>query len=199
MQALLGKVRTVFFEPLPEIGKPMASMLRQAGFGTLAHVQTIEALSAALAERELDVMVMDLDVQRDAQLALVSDARFARRGFDPFITIIATESVTTLGHAREYIAVGFDHVLAKPYSPKLLIDRVLDPARRPRRFVISPGYVGPERRGRQRGGGRESVLEVPDRLTALAEGRAFDEDAYDRLIRDWRARLSRGLSMDPSC
>ncbi len=182
-------LRIILFEPLPEVGDPLASMLRLDGLTGTRHVHQLERAQELLANQEADVLIADLDTDRDAVLSFMRDIRLTRHGYDPFIGIIGAESTTTLGQLKEYRAAGLDHLIDKPFSPQVLIDHLLELGRKPRLFVASKTYIGPERRGNRRPTRGETIIQAPNRLAGLIQSTPINEAHYSQCIEEWHQAL----------
>ena len=66
----------------------------------------------------------------------------------PIILMSASISKKVLFKARD---AGVNEMLAKPLKAKLVFDRLFEIIERPRKFVVAPAYVGPDRRRRAGG------------------------------------------------
>jgi DNA-binding response OmpR family regulator len=66
--------------------------------------------------------------------------------FIPVILMSAHTASDKIALARD---CGINFVLAKPVSPKVVMDRMLWVAKGGRQFVVTPTYAGPDRRFRQ--------------------------------------------------
>jgi hypothetical protein len=120
----------------------------------------------------------------------VSDIRHARLGYDPFTGVLAMRSHPDLASVRAVRAAGFDHLLGKPVATEAVIAHILDLARRPRRFVASKPYTGPDRRTPERPSPGARLLTVQNALAPLAGGAAPDPEKREAEIRSWREMLA---------
>lgn len=66
----------------------------------------------------------------------------------PVIMLTAHNESSVVKKARD---AGVDGFLLKPVTPRLLLDRIQQVLERPKDFVVSPAYTGPERRTRRNG------------------------------------------------
>jgi two-component system chemotaxis response regulator CheY len=102
----------------------------------------------ALREFRADVCLVDWRLD---EMDGLDFARYVRQSPDspnPYVPLIMMTShfdTKLVSRARD---AGFDEFLAKPISAKSLMARISSVVRRPRSFVRSPGYFGPERRRR---------------------------------------------------
>ena len=188
---MLEKVRLLLYEPQAEVGNPMTAMLRAEGFRATEHIHSLDAARKALEQREPPhVLVADIDAYPDEVVRFGRAIRRGRAGTDPFVGLIATQSDVTRESLKTIVGAGFDYILDKPYSPLSVLAHVQDLARKPRRFVASAGYVGPERRTRRVETDAHTVLDVPNRLAALFAQEAIDEAAYAETVKHWQEMLA---------
>ena len=102
-----------------------------------------------MAERvdSVDIVVCDLEGQPVDGTSLVRWIRMhpdSPNRFLPVILMAKTFGQEELRQARGY---GATHFLAKPVTAKTLMDRLLTVINRPRPFVYTGEYFGPDRRG----------------------------------------------------
>jgi len=77
--------------------------------------------------------------------------RLVRTGKDspnPFVPVIMMTAYSEMHRVAEARDSGITEFIAKPLSAKTLVTRVSAVIERPRAFVRSPGYFGPDRRRR---------------------------------------------------
>ncbi len=99
-----------------------------------------------MRQNQPDVLVSDLAMQPVDGLELV---KLLRRGTDspnPHIPIILLTGHTEQNKVRAAIDAGCNHVLAKPISVKAFYMAITDIIERPRPFVRTKTYFGPDRR-----------------------------------------------------
>ena len=96
-----------------------------------------------------DVIICDWKME---PLDGVEFARMVRTGSDspnPYIPIIMLTGFTEAGRVTEARDAGINEFLAKPVSPKSLYARIQEIIEKPRAFVRTAAYFGPDRRRRQ--------------------------------------------------
>lgn len=196
-QKHLERVRLVFFEPSPEIGIPMMSMLRVEGFSSVERVSSLTELRSEVAAGKSDAVLIEADGNEKEVIRLILSIRRAEHSGDPFIPVIVTLSNVTAERARIFSFAGVDAILEKPYAPDEVLKHLLDLARRQRRFVVNNGYVGPERRSTQREGDTGRGMDVQNRLARILAGDDVDRKHYEAARDRWielvgQARQAKG-------
>jgi len=115
-------------------------------------------LHAEVVRRRIDRIVFDGDC--DECLWLCGEIRSGRLGSNPFAGLIAVLSSSDEARVRRTIDAGVDSVLLLPFSKEAASVRFAA-LRKKRPFVVSGGYVGPDRRKEARTGG-VFLMEAPD-------------------------------------
>ncbi|HEC90965.1 MAG TPA: response regulator [Alphaproteobacteria bacterium] len=96
-----------------------------------------------------DIIICDWKME---PLDGIEFARMIRTGSDspnPYIPIIMLTGFTEAGRVTEARDIGINEFLAKPVSPKSLYARIQGIIEKPRAFVRTASYFGPDRRRRQ--------------------------------------------------
>ena len=97
--------------------------------------------------------------------------------FTPFIMVTSQTRLQNVILARN---LGINEFVAKPFSANSLIMRIKEVIERPRMFVSSRKYFGPDRRRRakptEEGGDRRKSESM------LLDGRSLNQDQIDRIV-----------------
>jgi CheY-like chemotaxis protein len=104
-----------------------------------------DALARSRAE-VTDLLICDWNLPQLDGFALVKRIREDNHNpnrHTPVIVLTGHAQARNVQRARD---CGANLVLAKPISPKMIYDRLLWIAEDPRSFVLSSGYIGPDRR-----------------------------------------------------
>ncbi|MBX3479621.1 MAG: response regulator [Caulobacter sp.] len=129
----------------------VADVLRAGGFRKVVVVDSAAEALASLAAVRPDVLITDwmMPVMDGAtlartirQAAVTEDPRIP----DPRLPIIMLSSGRTRMDVERSRAAGIDAFLIKPFTPARVLERVATVVRRKADFVVSPTYVGPDRR-----------------------------------------------------
>ncbi|GAW40126.1 hypothetical protein SH203_00520 [Brevundimonas sp. SH203] len=101
-----------------------------------------------LADRTVDLLVVDTDMPDIDGFELVRWLRQSAPNPNAFIPVIMTASHIRRGRVAEARDCGANFVVTKPFSPALLLERILWVARDTRPFLEVGDYLGPDRRFR---------------------------------------------------
>jgi CheY-like chemotaxis protein len=109
-----------------------------------------EALSLLQSVRP-DLLVIDWQMPGMNGLALARTIRTAvvqpdPRIANPRVPIVLVSAHASAAAVEEARRAGIDEVVAKPFSVSSLLKRTAAAAARPRPFIVSPEYIGPDRR-----------------------------------------------------
>jgi len=140
--------------------------------------QVLEAVDAAQAfeifkESRVDFIVVDFHMRPLDGLDFVRLVRRAEDSPNPFLPIILLTAYTEKSRVMAARDAGITEILAKPVTARDLYAHILHIVERPRAFVRSRGFVGPDRRRRadmfegadKRRGLRQQVREDPAELS----------------------------------
>ncbi|HUO23709.1 MAG TPA: response regulator [Caulobacteraceae bacterium] len=121
------------------------------GFGArhLHKAESLEAASETVAKLPVDLIVTETQLQGGDVYGFIrklrADAGNERNRFAPVILLSAHAAPGAIAEARD---CGANFFVAKPLSPKVMMDRVLWVAGAKRQYVETATYAGPDRRFR---------------------------------------------------
>lgn len=115
---------------------------------------TLEATDGADAFKELrhfpaDVIICDWNMSPLDGMDFVRLVRTGKDSPNPFVPIIMLTGHTEMYRVVEARDAGVNEFLAKPISAKALYARIRSIIERPREFIRTASYFGPDRRRRQ--------------------------------------------------
>lgn len=117
----------------------------------LAMTQIDEAAEAAdclrlIGERRPDFLICDLDGPAGAGIALVKKLRCDETSPNPYLPIVMTLGQTDRQAVVAMRDAGVTEILARPVKARTLSLKIAEILERPRPYVRSPSYFGPDRR-----------------------------------------------------
>jgi DNA-binding response OmpR family regulator len=125
----------------------------------------------ALNARVPDLLITDSNLPDGDVCDLVRDVRGHKIGTNPFLPIIVTTWKPSVELVHAAIDSGADDLIVQPTSRGQLGNRIdaLTFSRKP--FVVTAGYIGPDRRKHPRPDKQQvPLIEVPNTLKAKATG-----------------------------
>jgi CheY-like chemotaxis protein len=118
------------------------------GFGVRSPFKAATAAEAMdqVKRNELDLIICESNLEGDDGYDFVTWLRRAKldpNSYTPTIIVSGHTQTSKVEKARD---CGANFILAKPLTPKALLDRVLWVARQDRAFIECDTYLGPDRR-----------------------------------------------------
>lgn len=93
-----------------------------------------------------DLVIADWLENPDRGIQLTRTLRMDSTTPNPYVPIIMTAGSGHLSRVLRARDAGISEYLVKPFSAQALADRISRVIEKPRKFILSPNYVGPERR-----------------------------------------------------
>ncbi len=166
-------VRVVLFEGDSDVRQTIKSTLAQDTFTQTISTSALKTAQSAIFNGEADLMIVDIDGDKDELCTLMRKIRHNRIGENPFTVSIALSSRSNFRHVRRAVNSGFDVMLLKPFSMATFLGRVHHLIRHRPLFAITSDYIGPDRRASDRTKGNRStdkLIAVPNPLAIMASG-----------------------------
>jgi two-component system, chemotaxis family, chemotaxis protein CheY len=148
MSAALEKVRVLVVDD----NRDMRALLRRLlGTGGIRQVHEAEDGASGLEmlrDNECDMVLTDLAMTPMDGLEFTRKLRAARDTLNPSIPVVMISGHTEKHRVEAARDAGVTEFLVKPITPRNLFGRINDILERPRAFVRTEGYFGPDRRRR---------------------------------------------------
>jgi CheY-like chemotaxis protein len=145
----LDKLSVLVLDDSETMRKLLKTMLRSFGVGK---VKAAEDGGAALqlirAGRSVDIAIADLQMKPMDGLAFLKELRTAEDSPAPMLPVILMTAHSERHLIEAARDAGVTEAVAKPVSPLALWQRIEAVIERPRAFIRSPNYIGPDRRRR---------------------------------------------------
>lgn len=171
-------------DPSSYISMLIHGMLRGFGSNKVMEVRSSNDVLQVMNAQRIDILICDVRLPPHGGLAIT---RAIRGKIDsehrtiPILLMSSDSRETTIKRARDS---GANMVIAKPISPAALYDRLTWVAFRPRKFVDTPTYFGPDRRfkieGYPGGVGRRSSDKIVE--VAAESGPSLAQNDIDSLF-----------------
>lgn len=124
-----------------------------SGFGvrTITRCESGEDAQAALRRATFDLIIADVHMPGMDGYELIAWLR--REGPQPnrFAPVLLVTGHTRQNEVVKARDCGANFIVAKPLTPKVMLERIVWVAREDRMFIEAPHYVGPDRRFRRLG------------------------------------------------
>lgn len=96
--------------------------------------------------KQIDLVITDHFMPLYSGADLCRHIRTSKDSPNPYAPIIAVTPGTTRMVVEELRDAGVNEIVAKPFTPKDLLQKINATVLRPRRFIKTDSYIGPDRR-----------------------------------------------------
>lgn len=181
------KISIVIGEQNFEARKAMRSTLQSNGFRNVEDFSNTEQMRAYVKGSTPDLIIGDLDLPGGDFCTVCTDIRNQLLADDPFVPIILYAGEITPANLGMISGAGVDHVLQKPISVADLLIRIRHLIERRKPFVVTEGYIGPDRRNTVRDGINDlNLIDLPNVMKAKAEN---DTSKIKQLLEERRSAM----------
>ena len=151
---MLDRLRILVVDDNAFTRNTLADLLAAIGVGEILKardgLQAVKVLKDGLhgSPVHVDIVISDVvmpSVDGYKLLQWIRQSKESPNRFMPFIMMSGAADDASVGRARDH---GANEFLAKPFSPKSVADRLLAIIDRPRQFVATREYFGPDRKRR---------------------------------------------------
>ena len=157
----LSQLKFLVVEDDPHMSSLVAKLVGELGVKDLVTVsEGGEALRMMLVFAP-DIVISDWQMQPMDGIEMVKRIRQGEGGINRFVPVIMLTVHTERHRVREARDAGVNEFIAKPVSVRALYARIHQLIERPRAFVHTDEYFGPDRRRKQmpfKGPNRRSVM-----------------------------------------
>jgi two-component system chemotaxis response regulator CheY len=161
----VSRVSVAVCEPNKNMQLLLNQVLRVFGIQDLTFSDDSAQALDHLKKFNPDVLITELRMEPIDGFELVHMIRNASDSADPFLPIIMLTGHTEARNVYSARDTGITEFLAKPVTPISIYNRIVSIVDRPRQFVKSPSYFGPDRRR-----ATASVYKGPERRKAPENG-----------------------------
>lgn len=170
----LSDIRLVLADPRHVVRNSLRMALNDAGFinQNIRDGADASVIAEAMAEGfGPDIVICDNDVRDGDLVRLIWAIRHGEVGNNPFVSIIALSWKATGDTVNQILGTGADLIVAAPFSPQQILDRIRSLVHNRKKFAVTTDYIGPDRRD---GSGRHTnalpLIDAPNSLRDKALG-----------------------------
>lgn len=145
-KATLNHIHLLIADSDHRMADALAQMLQSLGFGRTRWAKDGSRALKMLQKNPADIVITDWHMKPLDGISLIQTIRRGTASIDRTLPIIM---LTARGERQDVEAardVGINEFVVKPYTAKTVFQRIRQVIDYPRSFVLSPTYVGPERR-----------------------------------------------------
>lgn len=126
--------------------KLVSDTLKVFGIANIVCTYNGKQLQNEIEKRKFDIIIIDWKIGNFDGCEFLSKMRHnekAKNRFTPVILLTGKGTVEEVKKARDS---GITEFILKPFSVKKLREKLIEVVEKPRSFIISRNYVGPDRR-----------------------------------------------------
>ena len=192
MRVNLERTIVLLVDDNPQGLEAMAGMMRAFGVRKMFKHGSAKDAMTCVETQELDLIIVDSAMPDIDGYDFVRWLRTEARSDATFTPVIMMSGHTGRGVVEKSRDCGVNFVLAKPFSPEVLLQRILWVARDERQMVRVASYTGPDRRFKNTGPPPETEGRRHDDLS-VSVGVAVDSNLgqsdIDDLFKPGRVQL----------
>jgi DNA-binding response OmpR family regulator len=151
VQDRLGpSIRTLVVDRSPAVVQEIGDAFKASRLGQVEGTESLTEARARLTEgaAKFDLAIVEFGDQGELGFDLLKWLRTDTTSATPALPVIVTSPIFTADQVKRSIDCGADYFLTKPFNRERLLGAVARTALKPRRFFVTPTYVGPDRRTR---------------------------------------------------
>jgi len=142
----LSSVHVLLVDDNPNMRAIVAAMLKSVGVGRLSEAEDGVVALELLRREAIDIAIVDFRMKPMDGAAFTRTVRSEGDSANPYLPIIMMTGHSEKSRVTEARDAGVTEFVAKPVKAQTLLTRIEAVILRPRPFVRSPSYFGPDRR-----------------------------------------------------
>jgi CheY-like chemotaxis protein len=145
----LNKARILIADHDRKMAEVLQKILRDIGLSNVIYVTTGRDALKFLQQEEFDMLITEWDIEPLDGINLISTLRHSE---DPYFAMLPILMLTARATAEDVVMardIGVNEFLIKPYTSKMLFNRLEHIIDFPRQFIVTETFTGPDRRRRE--------------------------------------------------
>lgn len=140
-----GRLSILVIDDSRDMREIVGAVLSGIGVTKLTFATDGESGLAAIAAYDFDIVFVDQEMPGCCGVDVIRQVR-ARKDGKQYLPLIMLTGHSDLRHLVEARDAGVTEFLCKPVTARTIVERLLAVIHRPRPFIRSEGYFGPDRR-----------------------------------------------------
>ena len=142
----LSKTAVLLLDPTTVGLEILAQILKGFGARQIHRCSTVDEAKAKAMEHQIDLMVIDTIAESGEGYDFVRWLRKAVPEPNRHAPVLLTAAHTRASDVASARDCGSHFIVTKPLAPIVVLERIIWIAREGRAFLLSDGYIGPDRR-----------------------------------------------------
>ncbi|HEY8616320.1 response regulator [Phenylobacterium sp.] len=149
----LASLKVLIVDDNPNVQRLIGDVLRAGGVGFVDFAEDGQRARQMLARWDPDIIFCDWNMPVMSGLELTHSIRRAavnpdRRVPNPEVPVVIVTAHRSQREVEEARKAGVNEFVIKPFTPAALLSRIELVLTKPRPFIVSEAYIGPDRRRR---------------------------------------------------
>lgn len=146
MSAALGTLHVLLVDDNAHMRAIVSAMLKSIGIGRISEAEDGTQALSLLREHAIDIAIVDFRMQPMDGVAFTRSIRWDENSPNPYLPIVMMTGHSERSRVTEARDAGVNEFVAKPVMIHALMKRLEAIILRPRPFVRSDDFFGPDRR-----------------------------------------------------
>jgi two-component system chemotaxis response regulator CheY len=169
-------IRTLVVDRSKDVVQEVDAAFKAYKLGTVEGAESPDQARARLKDGKFDLAVVEFGEAGELGTDLLKWVRNDPVSATPALPVIVTSPIFTAEQVRRSIDCGADYFLTKPITRERLLAAVERSVVKPRRFIVTANYVGPDRRTRADRDAAERRFTVNNRIRLIRDPFRFAVD-----------------------
>lgn len=141
------QIKAIIVTPSTHLGGVLRDLMQfTIGASDVVHARSIKEALDLLLERRCNLLLLDVSDAQQQALALIREVRKGHGKVPRELPIVAMMQAPTRALVEQLRDLGVNEILAIPVTAGHLTDRLKSVFEKPRDWVFTERYVGPDRR-----------------------------------------------------
>jgi CheY-like chemotaxis protein len=145
-QSYMKYINVLIADPDDKIRVLVRDVLSSIGITNINFALNGEEAIRMLRQQEIDILITDWRMAPIDGIQLIDYIRGHKDSPNPFLPIIMLTGKAERADVMKARDTGVTEFLVKPFTAKLLYERIVLMVENPRSFILSDSYKGPDRR-----------------------------------------------------
>ena len=171
-------IRTLVVDRSPSVVQDVDAVFKAYKLGTVESTDSVDQARVRLSDGhpKYDLAVVEFGASGELGTDLLKWVRNDKVSATPALPVIVTSPIFTAEQVRRSIDCGADYFLTKPLTRERVLAAVERSVVKPRRFIVTANYVGPDRRTRADRDAIERRYTVDKRIRLIRDPFRFSVD-----------------------
>jgi len=183
--------RVLLFDPVSTNLRQTRAALFEIGFREVKTVQEFKDFNQHVSHGNYDLIIAETHNAGGGVAELMQKVRTGDIGINPFVVAITTSWDRKAENVKRLINAGVDDLLLRPFSTRNLAARVHASVSARKGFIVTGGYVGPDRRTASERKDGVDLFHPPNTLKSSVEGNLDAGHDAEKAIETARLKMSR--------